>query len=64
MLVDVLITLLILVIAFAVIYWFVGFIAVPQPFRKIILGLIAAIIIVYILGIAFDFSGFHPIRMR
>lgn len=50
---SLLVTLLVLVLVFGVIWWLIGFLGLPAPFGKVAQVLIALIFIVILLGVAF-----------
>jgi len=61
---SILITLIILIIVFGLIWWLVGILPIPQPFKNVVIAILAVIGIIYLLGVAFGFGGFQPVRWR
>ena len=57
---SLLITLLVLVIVCAIVYWIIGLIPLPQPVKNIILAVCGLILLVYLLGqFGILGEGFH-----
>lgn len=60
---DLLLTLLIFILIFGLIYWVTTLIPLPGPMRQIVIVILAVIAIIYLLGMLF--GGFpHPIVLR
>ena len=59
-LISLIITLVILGLIMWLVMWFVGFVGVPEPFRKVIIVLVGLVVFIFILNILLSLVG-HPI---
>ena len=63
-LVSLLITLLIVGVILAILYWFLGQLPLPPPFRMAINAILALIVIIWLLSILFGYGHMPVIRLR
>ena len=59
-LLSLIVTLVILGLIFWLVMWFVGFVGVPEPFRKIIIVLVGLLVFLFVLNILLSLLG-HPL---
>jgi hypothetical protein len=61
---SLLITILILCVVFGLIYWIIGLLPIPAPFKTVVLVILGIIALIYLFGILFGFAGFQPVVWR
>lgn len=52
---------LIMVIIFGLLYWIVGLLPFPEPFKQIALVIIGVIFLLYLLGLLFGYASPFPV---
>ncbi len=64
-LINLLIVLLVAGLIFYCIWWFVGYIAVPEPFNKVIRVVVALVALLFLLGVLLSLLGIAgPVRLH
>jgi hypothetical protein len=58
---SILLSLLMMVLIFGAIYWVVGLLPFPEPFRKIALAIIGIIFLIYLIGMLLGAAPPFPI---
>lgn len=59
-LISLIVTLVILGLVFWLVMWFIGFVGVPEPFRKIIIVIVGLVVFIFVLNILLSLAG-HPL---
>lgn len=64
-LINLLVVLLIAGLIFYCIWWFVGYVAVPEPFNKVIRVIVALVALLFLLGVLLSLLGVvGPVRLH
>ena len=62
--VDVLVSLLIVLVIAAVVYWIVGLLPFPQPIKNIVLAVLGIFLLIFIISMFFGSGGFVHTNWR
>jgi|GEM_PF-1675443 len=60
---ELLFTILIIALIFGLVYWALGLLPIPPPFKNIIIVVMVLIVVIYLIGILAGVSGFHTFHI-
>jgi hypothetical protein len=63
-LINLLVTVLVLGLVFSILYWLIGQINLPPPFRSVAVAVLSLIIVVLLLGMLFGGIDLPSLRLR
>jgi len=63
-LINLLVTVLVLGLVFSIVYWVIGQINLPAPFRSVAIAVLGIIMVVVLLGLLFGGVGLPVLHLR